>query len=422
MARLEDFLYLGLALGIGLLIGLERGWHEREAAEGTRVAGFRTIGLIGLIGGVLGLLAARLGGLVLAGGFIGVAAVLGIGYWHDVRLDKNVSVTTVMAALLAISLGALATLGYPRLAASAAVIAALVLHLKPALHGLVRRIDEEEIRAVLRFLLISVVILPLLPNQGYGPYQALNPTIIWWMVVLISGISFAGYVAVKAWGARRGLILTAAVGALVSSTAITLAYAREARRRPQAAPLFAAGIVLASTIMVGRMAVVATLIAPALGPMLLLFLSPMALAGLGATLLLAPGGHDDVTPDYKLANPFELRIALFFGLGLGLILLGARFLEARFGDTGLYAIALVTGLFDVDAMTVSASQMTRTGLALNVAAVAITLAGISNSVAKPIMGIAIGGRALLIRLGLAFAAMVVAGLLTLAVWAGVGGA
>lgn len=409
MATLDDFYRLGLALAIGLLIGLERGWQERAAPEGSRVAGLRTIGLIGLLGGVLGLLAGNYGAIILAGGLIALAVPLGIGYWLEARKDSDLSATTIFAALLAAALGALATTGYPRLSVSAAVIAALLLDLKPALHGMVARIEPVEIKAILRFLLISVVLLPLLPNEGFGPYGGLNPYIIWWMVVLVSGISFAGYIAVRLWGEKRGLLLTAAVGALVSSTAITLAFSREARKRPASSRLLASGIILASSIMVVRMTAVAALIAPALMPGLLLYLSPIAVAGFAASIYLTPKEHQVANPDYRLDNPFDLRVALFFGFGLGVIMLLARYLESRYGSSGLYSVALLTGLFDVDAMTVSASQMVHGGLDPKTASVAISLAAISNSLTKAVIGIVIGGRAILAAVLISFALMAAAG-------------
>lgn len=409
MATLEDFFHLALALGIGLLIGLERGWQERDAPEGSRVAGFRTIALIALMGGVLGLMANQFGAAVLTGGFLAITVLLGIGYYRDLQKSNNVSATTFIAALLAAGLGALATMGYPRLGVSAAVVTTLILVLKPSMHGLLRHIDTEELKAALRFLLISVVILPLLPNQGYGPYEALNPYVLWWMVVLVSGISFAGYVAVRLYGEKRGLLLTAAIGALASSTAITLAFARRAKVQKRGYDMLAAGIIVASTIMFARIAIVASVIAPVLLLDVLFLTVPMGLAGIVSCVMLTPKKQDGEAPEFKLDNPFDLRIALLFGLLLGAILVGARFLQDQFGSSGVYAIAAITGLFDVDAMTVSAGQMTYGGLDPRTAAIAAVVAGLSNTVAKAILAIAIGGTSMLRPIGLSFGSMTLAG-------------
>ncbi|GAB4571806.1 MAG: MgtC/SapB family protein [Rhodothalassiaceae bacterium] len=415
MALSTDYLHLGLALAIGLLIGLERGWTERTAPEGSRVAGLRTIGLIGLIGGTLGLLAARHGAIVLAGGLLAVAIPLSVGYWLDARRDSDISATTVIAALAAFGLGALATSGYPRLSVSAAVIAALLLNLKPVLHSALLRIEPIEMKAVLRFLLISVVLLPLLPNKGYGPHEALNPYLIWWMVVLVSGISFAGYIAVRLWGERRGLLLTAAVGALVSSTAIAFAFGREARKHRDAARLLSSGIILASSIMVLRIFALSMVIAPTLLPDLVPLLTPIAVTGFLGSLLLAPVREKDRTtrPDYRLENPFEMKVALFFGIGLGLVMLAARVIESRFGAGGLFGVAVATGLFDVDAMTVSAGQMAHDGLAQKTAAAAIAIAALANSLSKAVIGITVGGSAIARHLAAAFGAMIAAGVVAL---------
>lgn len=413
MGLLEDYLGLATALAIGLLLGLERGWHRRDAPEGSRIAGFRTIALIGLLGGVLAILSRSGGSIILAGGLIGVSLLLGVGFLRDKHHEDDVSITTLIAALLAAALGALAGWGYPRLAFSSAVVAALLLSLKPALHGFLKHMDEDELKAVIRFLIISAVVLPLLPNQGYGPYEALNPYIIWWMVVLISGLSFAGYIAVRVFGERQGLLLTAGFGALVSSTAITLAFAREARIRPASAGVLSAAILLASTVMFLRMAFVALVISPALYGLLLPALFFPILTGVFGVYLAGRKSKTVDTPDYKLDNPFDLSVALLFGAGLGLVILGARYLEAEFGTKGLLTLAWVTGIMDVDAMTISASQMVQTGLEMKLAVMAIISAAVANSIAKCVLAFTIARTAMPGKLLFGFLFMILAGFASL---------
>lgn len=421
MASLETFGHLALALAIGLLIGLERGWQKRGAPQGHRVAGFRTFALMGLIGGIAGLMAQIFGGLVLAGTLLAVSISLAVYFWRAIDpidnadTQKNLSATTAIAALLTVMLGALVMQGYPRLAVSAAVIATLLLSLREPMHGLLRHIDETELAAALRFLLISVVVLPLLPNQGFGPYAVINPYLIWWMVVLIAGLSFIGYATVKILGARRGLMITAAVGAFVSSTAITINFARFARNRPAQARTLAAGVMLASTVMVLRIGVVVLVLAPPLLAPLTAPLAAMAIAGAAATGGLLWRGQRLDGPAFEPSNPLDLPTALFFGLGLGLVMLLARLLEDYFGQSGIYGVALGTGLVDVDAMTVSASQLFKTGTLAGTAATAIVIAALANSFAKAMLGILMGGGAFARLLGLGYGAMIGAGALALAV-------
>lgn len=410
MAVFEDYWGFAAALAIGLLLGLERGWHRRDDPEGSRMAGLRTFALFGLIGGALGFFGRQGFEWVLASGLFACSLILAIGFIRDERHRDDASITTVAAGFLTVVLSALAVWGYPVLAFASAVIAALLLNLKPTLHGFLRHLSAEEIKATIRFLLISVVILPLLPNQGFGPYQAINPYIIWWMVVLISGLSFAGYIAVRLFGEKRGLFMTAGFGALVSSTAITVAFSREAKLRPTSAPTLSSSILLASTIMVFRVLVVVLVISPSLVPMLIPALAPMAAAGVLAVFINNRREASPSAPDYKLENPFDLPVALIFGLGLGLVLLGSHYLEAEFGSKGLLSLAWITGLVDVDAMTISASQMVKQGLGQELACLAILSAAVANTLTKFALAALIAGRRMPLRFFLGFLLMIGAGL------------
>lgn len=398
---------LGLALAIGLLIGTERGWHARHAAEGTRVAGIRTFGLAALTGGLVGALALSLGAIFAGLGLLSFAVLVIVGYWldnHPSAGDADRGMTTELALLASFVLGLTATLGQPLVAAIAAVIITTLLGLKPILHAWLTRLSAEELNATLKFLLISVVLLPLLPNQGFGPWQAFNPYLAWWMVVLVSALSFSGYIAIRLAGERQGIMLTSLLGGLVSSTATTLSLAQHARAQRFTPELLAAGILAASSLMFIRIAVEAGVVNPALlGSLLPPILSMSAVHLAGAFWLWRRSRAQPDSPASAqasvLGNPFELGNALKFGLILSIILvlsIGAREL---FGDTGLYILAFVSGLADVDALTLSTARMSIDGLAADTARNAILLAALTNTAVKLLLTWSIGGRALGLRVG-----------------------
>lgn len=393
---------LAVALAAGLLIGLERGWQARGLAEGGRVAGFRTFALVGLLGGLASLLAQSHGWAVLGGGFLALGLVVAAGYWRGSAAGRDVSATTAIAALVTFALGAAAGEGAPEIAGAGAVIVALLLGTKPQLHRLVERIERRELLAVFQLLLMSVVLLPVLPDRGLGPWQALNPYRIWWMVVLIAGLSSVGYFAIRLAGPRRGLLLTGLFGGLASSTATTVALARRAVASGPAsrgAPprLIAAGILLACAIMFPRMLLVAGLIAPALLPVLA---PPLGAAGLvAAAVALWAGGLLSVgrprpvevaAEEMQQQNPFEFGMALKFGLLLAAILLATEALRRWIGEQAILMVAAASGLADVDAVTLSLSALVADGTTLPaLAGGAILLAAAVNTLVKGGLGIAI---------------------------------
>ena len=409
--------HLGVALAIGLLIGVERGWKMRDAAEGARIAGVRTYGLLGLLGGGLALLVESPGSLAFGLGFLGVAGMLSAAYVANLRREvqqaRDVSITGVVAGLLTFVFGALATAGSAPLAAAAAVVTTLLLSYKPVLHRWVKQLQEQELQAGLKLLLISVVLLPILPDRGYGPWQALNPYAIWWMVVLIAALSFIGYFAINIGGSRRGILFTGLSAGLASSTALTLHFSRLAQKQPSLHTMLAAGVLLACSTMFPRMLLVASAINPAL-------LGPLTLpAGIMAALTLVPalwywrdGTRHPVDAASPIKNPLELTSAVSFGLLLALVMLLGKALEARFGETGVLALAAASGIADVDAITLSLADMSNETLASHVAITGIVIAAAVNSVAKAIMAAVAGGREIARRVGLPLLASAVAGVLT----------
>ena len=401
------------ALGIGLLIGLERGWKDRADPDGSRVAGFRTIGLIGFLGGLFAFIDTG-SGLVIAAGLVGLAMLLRKGFEAQIDVTRIVSVTTMVAALSAYALGALAVLGYSQAAAAGAVIVAFVLWLRTPLHALLDRIEETELSAFLRLLLISPVVLPVLPDQSYGPYDAFNPYSIWWMVVLISGLGFAGYVGVKWLGSRRGIGLLAITGSFASSTAVTLCFARFSRNDAGDARALVGGTALAWAGMIVRTGFILGAFAPSLVMPLALPFGFMLVVALGVSGFLLLRRQTQAAPDLVLSNPLDLRSALFFAALLATALLLSRAGADMLGPTGIYGIAIVAGGVDVDAISLSMARMRATGLDTQTAAIAIALAAIANTLLKGMIALVAGQGAYRRR------CMAVAVLMTLAGAAGLG--
>jgi uncharacterized membrane protein (DUF4010 family) len=396
------FTHLLAALAAGLVIGLERGWRERGAADGGRVAGMRTFALLGLLGGVLGSVDTWLA----AAGALALAAIATVAYRETVRASGNLSATSAIAQLLTYGLGVLAVHGQPLLAVSLAVIVATLLDLRSTLHRWLQLVEHGELSAALQLLVLSAVVLPQLPDVGYGPYQALNPYRLWWAVVLIAGLSLSGHVAMRAVGAHRGALWTGLLGGLASSTAATMALARHQRARPALLGAATAGALAACAVMYLRIALVLMLMAPTLGRVLLLALlvaagvlfavaalqwrrsGPMAGAGTPAESE-QPGG----------VPPFDLATALGFGAFLGLMAVLTEAAKQWLGASGLYGLGLVSGLVDVDAITISMARMSAQGaLALPVAATVIGLALVSNMVMKVGLAWTAGSAALGLRL------------------------
>jgi uncharacterized membrane protein (DUF4010 family) len=394
---------LGVALAIGLLIGLERGWHERELAEGARIAGIRTFGLIGLLGGVTATLEEDFGGWIAAAGLLAVAIAFGIAQWHDPRRGTDVSITTNIAALIAFGLGAVAGTGATLPAASAAIVTALLLSVKRELHHLVERIERTELLATLRLLLISVVVLPVLPDRGLGPWEALNPYRLWWMVVLVSGISYVGYFATRLVGTRRGVLLTGLLGGLASSTATVLSLSRQARDTAVAPSLVVSGMLAATAMMFPRTLLIATVIAPQTFALLALpLLSASVIAGAASALYAAHGGSPavEVHPtETQHANPLDIKTAIKFTLVLAPVMLLARALKVWGGDTGLYLLSGISGLVDIDAIALSLATMTANAqTSTAVAQASILLATVVNTLVKPAIAFTVGGKAVGFRL------------------------
>jgi uncharacterized membrane protein (DUF4010 family) len=412
MTELENFKLLGIALAIGLLIGLERGWHTRDRDEGMRVAGLRTYGMISLLGGLSGVLAQQVDAFLMGFVFLGLTSVLLLAYGKSVNKFEDFSITSIIASLITFTLGALAVFGHSTLASASAVVMTSLLSFKPLLHGWLKKLEQEELDATLKLLLISVVMLPILPDQGYGPWAIFNPYHIWWMVVLIAGISYLGYFAIRIAGNQHGPVLTGALGGLVSSTAVTLDLSKLSTQQPNMENVLAAGILTACATMFARTLLLTSIINPALFRVLLPALLVMTLFTYFVAFLLWRNARGFRTiEEIKLENPFQLGMALKFGAFLVVIMLLSKLLKIYFGDMGTYFLAATSGLADVDPITLSMSQMSKEGLEVSVAAKAILIAVSVNSGIKSIFSWVIGSRILALRVGGTLVGAVVAGLM-----------
>jgi len=402
---------LAVALALGLLIGLERGWELRELPEGQRIAGLRTFGLMSLLGGLTVLLGAQPQALYLSAVVVALGALVALGYWRESTSSEDISLTTAVAALIAFGLGALAGTGQLTVAASAAVVVTLLLGFKPELHYLIRHIERQELLATLRLLLISVVLLPILPDKGFGPWEALNPYRLWWMVVLVAAISYVGYFGIKLLGDERGVMATGLLGGLVSSTVVAVSMARRGKDEPEMQDLLPAGVAIASATMFPRMIVLAFAILPALAQQVLWPLLSAGVAGfLAAAWFASRSGQGTLLKgeELKPSNPLELTVALQFGVLLAVTMVLTRAVSEWMGNPGLYAIAAVSGLVDVDAITLSVASMAKRGeTTIVIAAAVVLIPAVVNTAVKATLVTAICG----VRMGVRVTAALLVSLL-----------
>lgn len=399
------------SLAIGLLIGLER---ERNPSA---KAGLRTFALVAMFGTMSALLSTKLDTpWLLIAGLLAVAGMIIAAYLnkpveplHPAQdAENDPGTTTVIALLLCYGLGAMVWYGLAKLAVMLAIAATALLYFKPELRGMSQRLTRSDLVAVLQFAVLTFIVLPILPDQSYGPYDAFNPHQAWLMVVLISGISLAGYTALHTVGTRYGAPLLGFLGGLVSSTATTLLYARNSKRNPAMSHLASAVIVIASMVVLLRLFAVSAVVAYGMLPALLPMLAGGFLFGLGVALYhwrrTIKAGELKI-PD--TANPAELRTAIGFGLLYVVVLLVAAWMADLAGSRGLYAVAVVSGLTDVDAITLSSLRLFNLGqLSEHQTVVAIAIAFISNIVFKFGLVVFLGGWQLARHVATGFAAMI----------------
>ena len=395
MFDLDLALRFGAALGLGLLLGLER---ERKRDAELLFGGVRTFALIALLGALGAFIEHQMGqAWLMIAAFVALSALVIVSY-ATTAARGELGITTEVSALLAFIVGALCGWEKVGVASVATVVSLLLLTLKDFLHRLARRVELADVEATLQFAVISVIILPLLPNQNFGPppIDVINPYKIWLMVVLIAGLNFLGYLLVKILGSEHGLVLTGILGGLVSSTAVTLSFSQRSRQEPALSSAFVLAIVVAWTIMFVRVIVMVGVVNRDLVGDLALALGCMAVAGLIVTLVLwrRSRAHETGTVTAG-ANPFELSEAIKFGALFGMVTIVAKAAETYLGATGLYLAGALAGLTDVDAISLSMANLAKSNPeSLIIAARTIVIAVIANTLVKAGMAAFMGAPAL----------------------------
>jgi uncharacterized membrane protein (DUF4010 family) len=389
---------LAVSLGLGLLLGLERERHESV------IAGIRTFPLIAVFGTVCAQLGVAFGGWTVAAGLLALTAVVISANYAKIQSgDIDPGMTTEIAALLLFGVGAIVVVGSISLAVVIGGVMAVALHFKQPLHRFAAAVGDRDMRAIMQFVLITMVILPVLPDRNMGPLDVWNPFAIWLMVVLIVGISLGGYVAYKILGERAGTLLGGMIGGLISSTATTVSYARRSREKAALAPLASLVILIAACMSLGRVLVEIGAVAPGafarLAPPLGVLLGACIVTAAGMFVFTRSSGGE--MPEQK--NPAELSSALVFTALYALILLAVAVAKDNFGPAGLYAVSVISGLTDMDAITLSTAGMVDSGgLEPATAWRAILLAALANFAFKFGVVTVLGGPALARRVGFAF--------------------
>ncbi|SNB56869.1 Uncharacterized membrane protein, DUF4010 family [Marinobacter sp. es.042] len=413
LAGNQTTLNLAVALLLGAIIGLERGWDAREQKSGERIAGIRTFALVGLLGGISALLAREITEWAFPVLLVSVVAMAIVAYSERLEHIRNFSITGLVGMVLTFCFGAVAVAVDPVIATAAAVVTAIILDNKQEIHGWVNKLKEHELDAALKLLLISVVMLPLLPNEKMGPGGVLNPREIWWMVVMIASISFVGYFAIRVAGTRKGILFTSLFAGLSSSTALTLHFARQASKTPQLNAQFATGILIACGTMFPRILVYCLVINPDLLPSLIWPVLVMTALLYGPALFIWRKNERElqVSQPTLNQNPLDLTSALVFGALLTAILLMGEFLGNWLGDAGIYVLAATSGIADVDAITLSLTRMSNNSLAMGTAVIGIVIAAATNNLVKSALAGFVGNRQIGLLVGVPMVLSLAAGLL-----------
>ncbi|GAB4491244.1 MAG: MgtC/SapB family protein [Saprospiraceae bacterium] len=375
------FVGLLVAAGVGLIIGLEREFNTHD--EPSHIGGIRTFTLVAVLGHVVGFLAQHIHSSVIIAAIIGFFALVTVAYFVQTQKGK-MGLTTEIALLLTFTLGVVISGGYFRESLAVVVLMALILSLKEQLHSIIRQITEEELFAFIKFIVMALLILPMLPDQPFGPENLLNLRDMGWIVVLVLSISFAGYLLLKFGSAKKGIFLTALIGGLISSTLIAWVFSGRSRERKDLSAAFGAGIVLASSIMFVRVFVLTTLFAFPVAVKLLPALLIMLLASLfPAWRFTRQNKFDSDAPQLSPGNPLDIKNAVLFVLlytGVTFLMYSSR---QWLGTTMTYLSGAVAGIADMDAITISTAKWSATAPdTTRQAAIIILLAMMSNSAFK----------------------------------------
>lgn len=409
----QIFKALGIALLLGLLVGLQREWGKH------RLAGIRTFTLITLFGAASTLLARDFGGLVVAASLVAVVGLLITGNWmaESSGNPPQAGQTTEMAALVMFIVGAMLMAGYTLPAVVLGGATAVLLHLKERLQTAVGKLSDTDVRAVFQFVLLALVILPLLPNSTYGPYDVLNPFKVWLMVVLIVAISLSGYLAYRMVGVRGGTVLAGILGGFIASTATTVSYARQCAVNPKVIGTASVVIVIASTIVVIRVAIEIGVVAGGLLSSLLPPFAAFFVFMVAASALLYHRMKLAATEPPMHSNPSQLTPAIIFGLLYAVMLMVVAFFEDYFGDQAIYVAAAISGLTGVDALTLSVAELYNLGrIEDGTAWRSIMIATMANLTFKAVAAGALGGRKLFVAVSTVFAATIAVGVAIVMLW------
>lgn len=403
---LEGIVEVAAAAFGGAAIGVEREWSGHASGEHARFGGVRTFTLLGGLAGIAARLwiegQPALGSILLAA----AAALVLSGYVAASRRD--VEATTEVAALVVLAAGVLAGTGHLALASSVIAVTALLLVEKSSLHSLVGRLDDVELRAGARFAVMASVILPLLPTGPFGPFGGIRPRAIWTLVLLLSGLSFTGYIARRAIGRGEGDVVAGLLGGLVSSTSVALGFSRASRVPGSAEGPLATGVVGASSVMFARIVLVATALAPVLGGEVgMLLAAPLATGALLTAAGLLRRSEGEAAPTQESENPLQLRSAIQMAVLFQAVLLGVDWVRRLYGDAGLLVSAALLGLADTDALSISMASAVAGGADPGIAALAVAIGAISNTTVKLGIVLAVGRGAFRLRAGLGLLALAV---------------
>jgi uncharacterized membrane protein (DUF4010 family) len=374
---LKNFL---IALALGALIGLEREYSQAKGKY-TSFAGIRTFPLMSLSGAILAYLSQLISPWILVGGVIVFCGLIIAAYYTTSKDSKYHGITTAIAAFIAFFVGILCLSNQAMLAAIVAIATTILLYAKNFLHRFAKKIKRKELADTLKFAIIAFVILPFLPNKGYGPYEIFNPFIIWLMVVFISGISFAGYILMK-WFGEKGIALAGIFGGLVSSTAVTTSFAARSKKENRVVRALALGVIMANTIMFFRILIVVFALNQSLLLEILLPIGILSLISIIFAYFLYKKAKRIKKHKLKLSSPFTLGPALKFGVFFAVILALVKLADIYLSSKGVYLVSIISGFADVDAITISLSQMAKTSLSKNIARNGIILAAITNIAVK----------------------------------------
>lgn len=387
-----------IAIAIGALVGLER---ERyfESKERESFAGVRTFSIACLFGAIAGYLSGTAGPWIVVAGSLAVAGISITSIFCAIhRGDEDLGVTTELAFVVVYFIGTVIMVGSRPIGTALGISLAVLLALKSITKKWSAQVTKEDMSATLKFGIISCIILPFLPKDTFDPYEVLSLYNIWLMVVLVSAISFSGYIATKFFGGHKGLGLTALFGGLWSSTATTMTFSARCKRRPEMAGVYALGVLIACSTMFPRQIVEVYLVGPKMIMPVLIPLGFMGVLGIGISAIWYFRTARDQEQGVDMTNPFRLTPALKFALLYATVLFVSKVASTEFGSGGVYVAALLTGLVDVNAITLSvANLVSQDKMAVDVGTKAVVIAAASNTVVKGIITLAFGSPAMFKR-------------------------